>query len=563
MQKISKKWVIQPILTPQANEILAEYPKILRQILFNRGISSVEEAKNFLGASKINHDPFLLTGVAEGITRIKLALENKEMIAIYGDYDADGITSSALMFQTLKSLKAKVEIYIPDRFTEGYGLNIDAIKRLKDKGNTLIITVDCGIRAIEQANYCNENEIDLIITDHHTCGDKLPDSLVLINPKQPNDKYPEKFLAGVGVAYKLACGLLDSINGAELEKELLLDLVAIGTIADLVPLEGENRSMVRDGLSVIRQSQRNGLLSLIGVAGININTLGASDIGFSLGPRLNAAGRLASAHHAVDLLLEEDRFQAGLIAQTLDNINRDRQEKTRVVQEDSEKLALLDGLENFLLFAVDENFNSGVVGLAASRLVEKYYLPSFVGHRGEEFTRASGRSIPEFHITTALEECKDILEQYGGHAAAAGFTVSNQNLGKLKERLQKIAKRELVGINLQPSQYIDVEVNLKDLNIELLKTLNNLQPTGYGNPEPVFFSREIKVLSARVVGRDKTHLKLTVNQDGTTFDAIAFRLGHLFVNLPHTIDIAFLFEINEFNGKRNFQLNIKEIRESE
>jgi single-stranded-DNA-specific exonuclease len=556
-------WKLPERIPTEISEKLSAYSPVFRQILYNRGITSHQHAEDFLRADRYDDQGVEMLGIREGVERIKQALFKGELIAVYGDYDADGVTSTALVLQTLQALNAKVRAYIPDRFSEGYGLNLNALDLLKSQGTGLVITVDCGIRAVHQARHAQEIGIDLIITDHHTPGKVLPEVSVLINPKQPGDPYPEKFLAGVGVAYKLAEALIEELSPDGLLPEDLLDLVAIGTVSDLVPLVGENRVLVRQGLRNLSAPRRQGVLSLMGVAGIKPESISATDIGFGLGPRINAAGRIASALDAYNLLITKDVFEAGKFAQILDNRNRERQRITQEIQEKAEELTQVDARENCLLFAHDTEFNPGVVGLAASRLVERYYRPAVVGFRGEEFTRASCRSIPEFHITRALEQCADLLVQFGGHAAAAGFTVTNQNLERLNDRLTALAEEQLGGVELHPALELDAEVALIDLKPGLIEELARLEPTGMKNPSPLFATKNVQVRSARTVGRDDTHLKLTLTDGRITFDAIAFRQGHWADHMPERIDIAYAFEVNEFNGRSTLQLNIKDIKRSE
>jgi single-stranded-DNA-specific exonuclease len=367
-------------------------------------------------------------------------------------------------------------------------------------------------------------------------------------------------LAGVGVAYKLALALIEEFKPEGLTGDDLLDLVAIGTVSDLVPLVGENRYLVRRGLQLLKTPRRQGILSLMGVVGINPGTIEASNIGFGIGPRINAAGRIGSAEDALSLLTATDVTASGHFAQVVDNRNRERQRITREIQGQAEELAGAEVIDSYLLFAYHPDFNPGVVGLAASRLVEQYYRPAIVGYQGEEFTRASCRSIPEFHITQALEQCADLLTQYGGHAAAAGFTVPNINLPELERRLEDIAQETLSEQDLHPSLSADAEVKLPALKASLLKEMQKLEPTGQKNGSPLFVSREVIVSGARAVGKDKSHLKLVLSQDGVTFDAIAFRFGHLVHEIPGKIDILYAFELNEFNGRQNLQLNVKDIK---
>lgn len=560
----NKRWMVAAPITPQADEALAKFPPILKQIVFNRGLATDAEARSFLKAEpNANTDPFQMTGMQATVDRICFALQHNEPIAIYGDYDVDGVTATALLVQALGALGANVRGYIPNRFDEGYGLNKDALDTLKAEGVKLVITVDCGIRSPDEALHAQSIGLDLIISDHHhPDGTNLPPALAVINPKQHGDIYPDKDLAGVGIAYKIAEALLtvqQPINGFQTND--LLDLVALGTVADLAPLVGENRVLVRRGLRQLRETKRQGLFSLAGVADLKIDKCTAGNIGFMLGPRLNASGRLESALASFELLTTKDFMRAGQLAMQLDSQNRQRQSITRTMQEQAEAIAMKDDPEAFLLFAAHEDFNPGVVGLAASRLTEVYYRPAIVAAKNAEETRGSCRSIPEFHITDALDQCKDLLVRHGGHAAAAGFTVKNQNLPELVSRLKEIAKDQLGARDLRQTLTADMEVPLSELNFDVLKHLMFLEPTGYGNPEAVFVSRNIKVKAARTVGAEGKHLKLTVEDErGASVDSIGFRLGHLKENLPPYIDVLYRFEANEFNGRRTLQLNLKDVK---
>lgn len=560
----NKRWIIQPAITPQAEESLSIFPPILKQILFNRGYATDAEARAFLKAEpNADTDPFQLTGMQTAVDRVRYALEHNEPIAIYGDYDVDGVTATALLVQALEGLGANILGYIPNRFDEGYGLNKDALDSLKADGVKLVITVDCGIRSPDEAHHAQTIGLDLIISDHHhPDGLNLPPALAVINPKQHGDPYPDKDLAGVGIAYKIAEALISvqhSVIGFQLED--LLDLVALGTVADLAPLVGENRSLVRKGLRQIRETKRQGLFSLAGVAQMDIKKVTAGDIGFMLGPRLNASGRLESALASLELLTTTDFMRAGQLAQQLDVQNRQRQSITRSMQQQAEEIALSGDPETYLLFAAHEEFNPGVVGLAASRLTEVYYRPAVVAAKGPEETRGSCRSIPEFHITDALDQCRDLLVRHGGHAAAAGFTVKNENLPELVSRLKDIAKGQLEGRDLRQTLTADMEVALEELNFDVLKNLAYLEPTGYGNPDAVFVSRDVKVRSSRTVGAEGKHLKLSLEDGrGAVFDSIGFRMGGLLSALSPRVDVMYILEVNEWNGRKSLQLNLKDVK---
>lgn len=563
MPVMTKRWVVAPPLPNEASQELHGYPPVLRQILYNRGYRTHDEARIYLEAqTPPGCQPTNLRNLPEAIERILFAIAQHENIVVYGDYDADGVTATALLGLAIKSLGGAVKEYIPNRFDEGYGLNLEALRNLGEGGTDLIITVDCGIRSWEEADYAQSSGMDMIITDHHHPLNQLPPAFAVINPKQAGDNYPEKNLAGVGLAYKLVEALALSHKFAHLDAQDYLDLVALGTVADLVPLTGENRSLVRLGLEYIRNPIRQGLMALIGVSGLTPARITTSDIGFALAPRLNASGRLESALASLHLLTSPDPMEVGQLAQWLEIQNRERQKITRDIQAKAEKQIIVDDQVPLLLFAADPEYNPGVVGLAASRLTEQYYRPSIIANIGEEFTRGSCRSIPEFHITDALDQCKDLLEHHGGHAAAAGFTVRNERLLQLREQLEAIATEKLEALDLRPKISAEIELPLSELRPELLKYLSWLQPTGMGNPAPIFMSSGLRVTRQKALGSDGSHLKMAVTDGKITYDAIAFRQGHWFAQLPQRIDIMYTFEQNEYNGQVSLQLNVKDIRES-
>lgn len=556
-----KRWNILPTLPPHAEQALAAFSPLGRQLLYNRGYATEAQARAYLKAEPdFDTNPFNMLGIPAAVERIQHALNQRQPIAIYGDYDVDGVTATALLVDTLRALGGDVRGYIPNRFEEGYGLNNDALATLKDSGVELVISVDCGIRSPAEAAHARKIGLDLIITDHHHPDTDLPDALAVINPKQTGDPYPDKDLAGVGIAYKLAQALAASLPGHTFDPASLLDLVALGTVADLAPLTGENRMLVRRGLERIRQTNRQGLFSLANVAEVDIKKITATTIGFMLGPRLNAAGRLESALAAYELLTTPNLMRAGQLAQQLNLQNRERQRLTQQIQIQAEALAISEDPNALLLFAAHEDFNAGIVGLAASRLCETYYRPAIVAERGPETTRGSCRSIQEFHITHALDQCKDLLVRHGGHAAAAGFTVKNANLPELVARLKTIAAEQLSGQDLRASLTADAEVTLHDLPADIMRRLSELEPTGYGNREAMLVSRAARVVYKRVVGADGKHLKLTLESSGKKFDAIAFRMGERLKDLPDQVDVMYTLETNTWNGRESLQLNVKDVK---
>lgn len=561
-----KRWQVAEPLPAEADLALSEYDPLLRQLLFGRGCQTAQNARHYIGAvPPEDTDPFLMRGMAEAVERLQHAIRRHERMAIYGDYDVDGVTATALLTGALRRLGADVEAYIPNRFEEGYGLNIEALRDLKESGIGLVVTVDNGIRSVRESEYAAQIGLDLIISDHHHPLLDLPPALAVIDPKQQGDAYPDKNLAGVGVAYKIIQALLrDGDFPSSIAADDYLDLVALGTVADIVPLIGENRALVRRGLARLQRVDRQGLLSLMRVAGLKPENLNAGQIGFALGPRINAAGRLDSAVASLNLLMTEDIMEAGLLAQQLNVQNLERQRLTREILEHADQIARQDDPEGWLLFAVHPDFNAGVVGLVASRLSETYYRPAIIGEVGAEYTVASCRSIPEFHITDALDQCADLLVRHGGHAAAAGFKIHNDNIPALVERLQEIAARRLAPLSPQPTLFADMEIPLARIKPkELLYDIGLLEPTGNQNPEAVFISRDVSVRSSRQVGHDSRHLKLTLSDGSITYDAIAFSLGHLRPVLPLRVDVMYTFEVNDYNGRSTLQLNLKDIKPSD
>jgi single-stranded-DNA-specific exonuclease len=563
---LKRRWNIAPVITPEASEQLKDFNPILRQLLFNRNVCTREEAERYLNNRGPMFDPFSMLGMEGAVYRILAAVDAGERIAVYGDFDVDGVTATALLVQVLQRFyRDRSEMvcgYIPNRFDEGYGLNEEALKYLFDTGYRLVITVDCGIRSPREAAFARELGMEMIISDHHEPFGVLPEVVSIICPKQPGDTYPDKNLAGVGLAFKMAEALISarSIPGTVLED--WLDLVAVGTVADVVPLFGENRALVRAGLESLRKCTRPGLCSLGQVAGLHLNRATARDIGFALGPRLNAAGRLESALLAYDLLMAPDFQTAGELSQKLDDQNRHRQELTRQMVSRAEVLLTADP-QDHLMFAADESFNMGVVGLVASRLADIYYRPAIVGARGEEFTRASCRSIPEFNITKALDECADLMVRHGGHARAAGFTIKNENVPALRERLHEVALRQLGEMDLQPLINADLDLNLDDLSPALLTDLDALEPTGEKNSEALFISRNVLVREARLLGEGGKHLKLKVLSDHRVlYDAIGFQMAALAPEPNSRVDILYSFELNFYNGKASFQLRLRDLKSS-
>lgn len=558
-----KRWITASAITPEASKSLAAYDPVIRQLLFNRNVITATEADAYLNARPpANDDPLQLAGMGEALERIERAIAKHEPIAVYGDYDTDGVTSAALLVQVLRALGADVREYIPNRFDEGYGLNNAALDTLKSAGIGLVVTVDCGIRSLAEADHARDIGLDMIITDHHTVGEQMPHALAVINPKRPDDTYPYRDFAGVGLAYKIAQGLVRKRNPRPINGSEVLDLVALGTVSDLAPLTGENRALVRMGLGIINKCKREGLKSLLQIARLKPGSIDCGNIGFALGPRLNAAGRLDSALAAYELLTTTDVYRANELASQLEGQNRERQELTKEITNHARQLALQAEHGAALLFAAHEGFNAGVVGLAAARLMEEFYRPVVVASIGESETKGSARSIKEFHITEAFDQQAHLLVRHGGHAAAAGFTALNSNVPELAERLRTYAFEKLDGEDLRPTLRVDAALEIKDLTFDLAKSLQQLEPCGYGNPAPVFAVYGVEPKFPKAIGSDGSHLRVAFSDGWQNVDAIAFKMAHLIQDMPKQVDVVFSLEINEWQSFQKLQMNVKDIRKS-
>jgi single-stranded-DNA-specific exonuclease len=558
-KELQKRWIWPEKSLGVFEKNLESFNIVERQLLQGRGIQTFQDAEAFLNYEPPEmEDPFLMSNMDIAVQRILNAMEAGEHIVVYGDYDADGITATTLLIEAFKNEGIEAEYYIPDRMTEGYGLHNEALTHLKSIGADLVITVDCGIRAVEEIKNAKSLGLDVIVTDHHAPGPEIPGAYAIINPKQKGDPYPFKGFAGVGIAYKVSQAIKAKLGKGTSHNQL--ELVAIGTIADLAPLVEENRYLVAEGLKTLNETDRLGLKALAEIAGVSNKTITADTVGFALGPRINAAGRLESAVQALELLITKDQDYAKDLAKELDTINRRRQKLTGEVVELARMQVVDQGRMRNLIFAAHPEFHEGIVGLAASRLTEEFYKPAIVATMGEDFTRGSARSIPGFHITEAFDYCADLLQQYGGHSSAAGFTVPTSELDSFWERLETFAEEKMADLEIIPSVEIEAELTFSDITNDLLEFVERLQPCGIGNPKPLFGVRDVQVLNKRSVGRDQSHLKLMLKREGRIFDAIAFRKGYLTQILPTMIDIAFYIERNVYMGYESIQLNIQEIR---
>jgi len=567
---VQRRWEVMP---PAPAEHLACFPDLaplVVQLLYNRHVRTKDEVQAFLSRSFALGNPFRLKGMNEAVTRIRRAIRTGEAIAVYGDYDVDGVAATALLVPTLRALgAAQVVPYIPNRMEEGYGLNYAALAELAGQGIKVVITVDCGVRSVDEVAYANKLGLDLIITDHHAVGGELPAAVAVIDARREDDRYPYKHLAGVGLAFKLAqallraqCQLPVSDVTSLPQEEDWLDLVALGTVADLAPLTGENRALVSQGLEKLNEARRPGIAAMLKEAGLERGQVDAGKIGFVLGPRLNAAGRLDDAMASYKLLTTSSAEEAAALAQQLSAQNRERQQLMKEMVERAREEVRGFGDELIYVLA-SPAYMAGIAGLVASRITEEFYRPTLVVALEEEQSKGSARSIAAFHITKALDECRDLLIQHGGHAAAAGFTIRNDNIDALRDKLRGIANRELTVDDLVPRLRVDMALPLTEASWENLAVLERLQPFGVGNPRPTFVSRNVQVRDCRSIGSEGTSLKLKLSDGVAVWDAVAFRQRIQPEEVPIRIDVVYTLQSDVWNNKKRMQLLVKDLRPAE
>jgi single-stranded-DNA-specific exonuclease len=533
------------------------------RILLSRGINQSSEIKKFLQPQLEHlHDPYLLNDMDKAVERILAAVKNREKIMIYGDYDADGVTSTAILHNFLTDLRADVDYYIPDRMDEGYGLSIEALEKIISSNVDLIITVDCGVTAHEEVDFANSAGIDIIITDHHQCLETLPEALAVINPCRPDSKYPFSGLAGVGVVFKLIHAICLKF-GLKRRHLRYLDLVAIGTIADIVELRDENRIIVHFGLILIKESLNQGLRSLISVSGYKGKAIDTYTVGFILAPRINAAGRVGDARRAVKLFTSSDPRLCNQIAEELDRENKHRIDTEQGITEQAISLieADVENKNRKVLLVAGEGWHSGVIGISASKITEKYYKPTLLISIENGIGKGSARSIKAFNLFEALKQCDDILEKFGGHEMAAGFSVLEENIDELTKRINEIANKNLTEEDMIPHINIDAYIDKCEISKQSAEELACLAPFGPGNPKPVLACRNMKIISMKEVGNNK-HLKLKISCGDNSVDAIGFNMGgdNCAFSDDDIVDLAFALELNEWNNRISTQLNLKDVR---
>ena len=560
MQKV---WNVKKYDSEYVEKIKKDFniSDILARLIIARDIE-YDKINNFLhGTLKDIKDPFLMKDMEKLVNRVKEALEKKERICIYGDYDVDGITSITIMYKFLKSLGADVIYYLPDRLIEGYGVNNGALDEIKSRGATLVITVDCGITAIDETAYAKKIGLDMCITDHHECAEVLPDAIAIVNPKQKDDMSEFKYHAGVGVAFKCLMAIA-SFYGLSSESYLkYLDIVAIGTISDIVSLTDENRIISKYGLEMMKNTKNVGLKALIDL--LNFKEIDSTMVSFGIAPRINACGRMGKACVAVELLLEQDETKAKKIAEDLDMLNSKRQQVEKEIFEQAlEKIKKEDMEKRASIVLYDKNWHNGVIGIVASRLVNMYYKPVILLTKEQDVIRGSGRCQLGISLYDTLTECKDLLVQFGGHELAAGLSIEENKIKLFSEKFENVIKEKYNG-KIEQIIEIDTEIKVTDLNVNLIKDIYTLRPYGQSNKLPVFLYKNLKIASIRTLKEDK-HLKLTLKDNKFLIEALAFSQGDRRdkIQIGDKIDVVCNVEINSYNTPKTIQLIVQDFKKS-
>ncbi len=562
----SSDWIIRP-RDRDAEERLGrelDLHPILAALLLGRGLGEASEAERFLSPSLDDlHDPFLLPDMEQAVERIVHALDENEPILVHGDYDADGITATALLVRFLSKLGADVHYFLPHRFHDSYGLSERAVRESAGVAG-LIIATDCGVRDHEAIACACAQDQDVIVVDHHEPGEELPEGALVINPKREDSVYPERELAAVGLAFKLACGVCERI-GMPLKslQRAWLDLVAIGTIADCAPLLGENRVLTAIGLSLIHRTRKAGLRVLLQECGLT-GPVSVQDVAYKIAPRLNAVGRMADPTVALELLLSDDESQAQPKALTLAAMNDSRRREQAGIFRQAQKMveSEVDLQHDRVIVLAKQGWHRGVVGIVASKVLEQTGLPTLMMALEGTVARGSARSIGAFDVSDALDRCEDLLDAHGGHSMAAGFELSADRVGELRDRLNEIGRAALAEDDLRPTVLIDAEVTLAEVNQGLVRQLERLEPCGAENPEPLLVVRDVRVMQSRTVGAGGAHLKLTVEDGDRQIDCIGFRIGDRLEDARSgsRIDICFVPRIDDYTGVERLQLQVAELR---
>ena len=571
---LKKKWCLEGVSPEKVLALVQELniPHTLAILLMNRGAGTADEVKTFLQADlSLLHDPFLMAGMDRAVERVICAIESKEAITVFCDYDVDGVTSAAFLTHFSRDLKNPVSAYLPERKAEGYGLNADAIRKISEQGSTLMITADCGITGVREVALANELGLDVIVTDHHQVGEEgLPNAVAVLNPHRDECNYPFRFLSGVGLAFKLAIAIRSKLHSAGRKKEDLpnlkrhLDLFALGTIADVAPLTGENHILTKYGLDVLTTSAKPGLVALKEVAGI-VGNVDARSVGFGLGPRLNAAGRLGKADNGLHLLTATELPEAKVLANELEKTNIERKEIQEETFLEAELLLLSErSWENRrVIVLASEIFHPGVIGIAASKMVEKYHRPTVLIAMEKEIGKGSGRSIPKFNLFKAFTNCSNHLVQFGGHAYAAGLTIEEKSISLFRDAINEVGHQYLKDEDLIPEIRIDTTLDLSQVDFELYRNISLLEPFGAENPTPSFQSNKIKIRELKFIGKEKNHVRFKALQEGAQIEVVAFNFADIFKSidtLNEVYDISYELHLNSWNGREKLELRLLDIR---
>lgn len=559
-----KKWKYKELDEERIDEIVKKFdvPELLATVLVNRGIVDDEEIRVFLNPTRSDfHDPYLMPDMEIAVERIIKAIDNQEKVIIYGDYDVDGITSITVLKKFLKTCGLEADYYIPNRLSEGYGLNKAAIDYIKEKEYTLIITVDCGISGIEEIEYANSLGIETIVTDHHEPMEVLPPAVAIVDLKRKdNDTYPFKSLAGCGVVFKLTQALGMRLGIDEKEYLKYLDIVCVGTISDIVPLVDENRVIAKLGLKLVEVTRNPGLKALLNASGYKV--VNSNTISFGIAPRINACGRMGYEEEALKLFLTENLVQASEITERLNKYNRDRQEIEKNIYDEAIKMMEKEDSNAQSIVLGSNNWHHGVIGIVSSKITEMYFKPSILICFEGEDGKGSGRSIPGFDLHEALAETAKYLEKYGGHEMAVGLSLKKNNFNRFKEAFEKyVEEKDITGI--VPIIEIDKQISLKDIDSNIVKQLDLLEPFGEANRRPIFVYKNLKIDSIRALS-DGKHLKMTLKDGNTIVNAIGFNMGQLSKEymIGDRIDVVGTLEINAYNGREIVQINVKDIMKS-
>lgn len=561
---MNKKWEVKISDDELTNKIANEFniSKLVARILANKGLKESNEIEVFLNPRRSDfHDPFLMPDMKIAVDRILKAIETKEKVAIYGDYDADGITSSTVLKRFLSERGLDADIYIPNRLNEGYGLNEKAIKEIAQTNHTLIITVDCGITGNKEIELAKTLKIDTVVTDHHEPTEELPKALAVVDCKRKDNKYPFNELAGVGVAFKLIQAISIKLGIREEEYLKYLDLVCVGTISDIVPLKDENRTISKLGLRLVKQTKNIGLKVLLNSMGYQ--KIDSNTISFGVAPRINACGRMGHEEEALELFLTNSVQEAEKITQRLNEYNLERQQIEKRIFDEVEEIIQKSEEKNLPCIVLEkENWHHGVIGIVSSKITDMYFKPSILMSIEGDIAKGSGRSIPGFDLHEALENCKEEIEQFGGHSMAVGVTVKKANFDKFKNKFEEYAREKDIS-KITPILNIDEKITLKDITIKDIRDLELLEPFGEGNKPPIFQINNVKIDSIRSLSQGK-HLKMEIKDQNSSIQAIGFNLGNLAndYKIEDKINIAGTLEINNYNGRENIQINIRDVMKS-